>query len=459
MTIRRIWLFLLILMAIVSVVINAFILSLLTDRHFKDYMSENYDIHFNQIIEYSKNVLMQEDLSLRQMAMEMETHLVDPITRIKLYDTKGNLIVDVDADSHMIMGNMKMSDMMSSQYEDADSEIDYVEILDNGIVIGQLRVSRYSAVEDSIATRMFKASLFYNSLYSIAIVLVIALLIGIFVSKKMSKDLMSTAKMAQDINLGVDTAAAETNISEIRTIQQSLETLKTRLKLKSKSRKVLIDELVHQTRTPLTVLKTHLEGFADNIIEMTPDEIKICEAQIENITAIISNMSGMIDAEKDFDTVTIKEIELGMLLKQIVNGLKAQFDKKRIDLKLVLKEKVTLNTDKYKLSQAIYNVLTNAYKYTKEGGFVKIDFGIADKRIIINIEDNGIGINEKDLKKIFEAYFRSGTNLNADGEGLGLYLAKESLDKINGGIEVFSKVNVGSKFVITLPKKVETNMD
>lgn len=456
MTIRRMWLFLLILMAVISVVINSIVLGALTDRYFKGYLSDNYESHLDQVRTFSKNVLLDDELSSGQLAMEMETHLADPITRIKLYNTDGTLVVDVRVEEHMRMGGRMMGNMRNFRYEDSDGEIDSVEIFDGGTLIGQLNITRYSSIEDSIATRMFKSSLYANSLYSIAIVLVIALLIGIFVSKKMSKDLTGTAKMAQDISLGIDTNIAETKISEIRTIQQSLQTLKTRLKLKNKSRKVLIDELVHQTRTPLTVLKTHLEGFADNIIEMTPKEIKICEEQIENITAIISNMSNMIDAQKDFDTVTFEDVEASALLKQIVGGLKAQFDKKKIDLQLSVKEKTIVKTDRYKLSQAIYNVLTNAYKYTPELGAVKISCDTDADSFSISIEDNGNGISENDMPRIFEAYYRGSAAAQTNGEGLGLYLAKESLQKINGEITVTSKVGVGSKFVITIPKNAAT---
>ncbi len=66
--------------------------------------------------------------------------------------------------------------------------------------------------------------------------------------------------------------------------------------------------------------------------------------------------------------------------------------------------------------------------------------------------ENGIGISEKDISKIFEAYYRSSTMAQTSGEGLGLYLAKENLNIINGEITVTSKVNFGSKFVITIPK-------
>jgi len=243
-------------------------------------------------------------------------------------------------------------------------------------------------------------------------------------------------------------------VKEIRTIQQSLETLQARLKLKQTSRKKLVDELVHQTRTPLTILKTHLEGLEDGIIRFTPEEIRTCEAQIDNIASIITNMSGMIDADKDIDTVNIGQLELNQMLKQIVGGLKVQFDKKAVDLQLLSHEKVLVKTDQHKLSQVIYNILTNAYKYTNSGGRVTVDYKLAGDEISIAIEDTGSGIKEEDRLKIFDAYFKGSNSVSTTGDGIGLYVAKENLKKINGQIDVESELGVGSKFTIRIPKEI-----
>ena len=86
MTIRRMWLIILIATAVFAVVVNAVILSLLTDRYFRGYLTENYEAHVDEITQYSKSVLLQDGISLAQASMELETHLDDPITQIKLYD-------------------------------------------------------------------------------------------------------------------------------------------------------------------------------------------------------------------------------------------------------------------------------------------------------------------------------------------------------------------------------------
>jgi len=451
MNIRKLWLILLTLVAVVSVIINAAVLSVLTNRYFKDYLTENYENHFNQIVEYSKQVLKTEDLSIGQMKIEMETHLDDPIIRIKLYDEEGIIVVDVGDDTGtlpMMMGG-RMMPMMGSGYTVADQESDSYEITVGGKTVGYLAITRYSSINDSINTRRFKASLVINSLFSTILVIILAVFIGVFISKRMSRDLMSTAKLAQDISLGTDTEATKTNIEEIRIIRQSLEALKNRLRLKNISRKVLVDELIHQTRTPLTILKTHLEGYSDKVIEMTPEEIKVLENQIEDISSIISNMSNIIDAEKDVTVLNIEEFELTRLLRQIVNGLNAQFSNKKIDLSLTCEEKSTLKTDRYKLSQAIYNVLTNAYKFTGEGGSVAIGCSVVNGHVLIEVKDTGIGMDENETGRIFDAYYK-GNSLET-GDGLGLFIAKENLSKINGSITVISKPDEGSKFTISVP--------
>jgi signal transduction histidine kinase len=452
MTIRKQWLIALISIAILSVSVNSIVLSTLTDKYFKGYVKENYEKHFEQIVDYISEMLESGNYSVSQMEIQLETHLVDPITRIKVYDKDNNLIIDVYNSGMMGWGmnGRGMAGMMRRNYDSGLEEVDHADITKGQVIIGQVNITKYSSAENSMDTWLFQTSLIENSLYSIGIVLIFSILIGTLISKRMSKDLIQTAEMAQNIDLGNETEVLHSKVKEINVIQQSLESLKTRLKIKQKSRKALIDEMIHQTRTPLTIMKTHLEGMEDGVIEMTPDEIRICEAQIENIASIISNMSGMIDAEKYDDSIKLEEFELNSLIRQIIGGLQMQFEKKKIELVFIEESKININTDKYKLSQAIYNILTNAYKYTDIGGKVIITCKAMAASIQITIEDNGPGIKKEEQAKIFDAYYRSSSFTDKEGEGIGLYVAKENIMKINGTLKVESELNEGSKFIISI---------
>ncbi|MGB5824650.1 MAG: HAMP domain-containing sensor histidine kinase [Proteocatella sp.] len=429
-------------MSILVVGINAMILSTLTDRYFTDYLNENYNLHIEQILKYTRNTFLEDDVSYKQMAIELETHLNDPIIQIKVYNKEGDLLVDVSDDYHM-RGNM--------MGRNASNEVIQYDITDNSGAIGKLNVTLHSVAENSFVARRFKGSLLINSLYSMLIAIGISLVTGIFISKKMSNSLQETAKIASDIQIGAISEVKPSFIKEVNAIRESLGELNTRLKLKQKSRKVLIDQLVHETRTPLTILKSYLEAKEDGLIEFTDEEIGTCQKQIEDITAIIANMRSMIDANKENDMIYIEEFEFNKIIKQIIAGLSAQFAKKNITLKLISDDKIKVVTDKAKLSQSIYNLITNAYKYTENNGEVIVSYAHTDTRLIIKIQDTGVGINSREQEKIFTPYYRVPSSTYIEGDGIGLYIVKNNLEKIGGAITVKSKVKAGSIFVIEIP--------
>lgn len=462
MTIRKLWLVILILVSVLSVGINSMILTALTDQYFKDYLIESYETHINQILEYTQKTLGSTDVSYQQMEMELETHLTDPIIGLKLYNTQGELLIEVDDEDYMsnnMMSGMMTRRMDSNLSKSSSSEIRQYNIMDNGVIIGVLNVSLHSIAENSFVARRFKTSLLKNSIISIVIVAVLVVLIGLIISKKMSKSLGETARMASDIQMGGRSKLGKTNIKEVNAIRDSLEELDTRLKLKQKSRKALIDQLVHQTRTPLTILKSHIEAIEDGVIELTDSEIEICQNQITNITSIISSMSGMIDANKEVEEINIEEVEIRKLMDQIISGLRPQFNKKSIELEISSYPEINVFTDKYKLSQSIFNVITNAYKYTMPEGAVSISYFIENQRLVLEILDTGVGISEEDQKKIFNAYYRGDTNLSTKGDGIGLYIAQENISILCGHIGVESELGRGSTFRIELPLDNQKNTE
>ena len=405
------------------------VLTTLTNRYFIGYLAKDYEKNVNQILDYTKSALSEENISFKQMAIELGTHFRDPIIGIGLYSRTGEKLVDVNNANNIQNKNMKIS---KKSMHKILKEVKEYKIEDNGKIIGVLHITTRSSTKNSMIAGVFRSKLLLNSLFSMLIAMCISIVIGIIISKKMSSDLINTAELANNIQIGVNGVTTKSSIFEITRIRESLEELNTRLKIKQKNRKELIDQLMHQTRTPLTILKSHLEGVEDGIIEMNEDEIDIWKNQIDNITVIIANMSGMIDANKENDDLVIEKFDVNQLINQIVSGISPQFLKKEILLNILSHEKIYVETDQYKLSQIIYNILTNAYKYTENNGSVDIDYFVNNGNIYIKIKDTGVGISKDDIDKIFNAYYRSPEVLKINGDGIGLYVVNENLKLING---------------------------
>lgn len=451
MTIRKQWLLVLTITAVLAVCVNSLILSSLINKYFLSYSTDNYNNHINQIEQLAANALKDGGISGQQLSVQLESHLDDPIVSIKLYDADGDIVAS--AENTPGSGYNMMGGMMRGRMSSSSEEVDTYQITDGDAVLGVLNVTRYSSLSNSNVSVMFKAALLRNSVVSFGIVLLVLIIIGIFISRRMSRDLTNTASQALSIDMGDYKNFKPSKVREIRIIQSGLETLQNRLKIKQIGRKRVVDELVHQTRTPLTILRTHLEGLEDGVIQMSDDEIKVCQTQIDNISSIITNMSMLIDADRPSETIHSEENDIHSLLSQILGGLKVQFEKKKISLQLLCNQKVLIKTDKYKLSQCIYNLLTNAYKFTEPHGKVEISYEASDTNVSIRIKDTGTGIADEDIPHLFDAYFRGHNAAAITGDGLGLYVVKENLEQMGGSVSVQSTPGKGSEFTITVPNQ------
>lgn len=455
MSIRKLLLILLLGVCLITVVINSSILASLTDRYFLNYLDKSYENHLSQIISYLTNVLETDNLSTDKLEAELETHLLDPIVRVRVFDESNILLADVENKLEAQSGFMRghMSFRMGMGKGSSETFTEQVEIESGGELLGTLYVTRLVSYDSSIIANMFRSTLFINSLISIGIAMCISALIALITSRKISADLRQTSYLATEIQQGKVIKAKDTKIKEINSLRNSLEDLSIKLKLKQKAKKELLDQLIHETRTPLTVLGSHFEAIEDGIIETSKEEIEILKNQVESLTFIIGNLNRIIEDETETNDLNLEDIEIDKLIKQIVNGLKNQFDNKKIQIKIDTDEKMTIRTDKYKFTQILYNLLTNAYKYTESNKKVSISYKIEKDEFVLEVKDEGKGIKEEDIDKIWNAYYRGQDEIEY-GEGIGLYVVSENVKKLGGEIKVYSKVGNGSIFTVKLPLNI-----
>ncbi|MFV0254587.1 MAG: histidine kinase dimerization/phospho-acceptor domain-containing protein, partial [Erysipelotrichaceae bacterium] len=375
MSLKKIWMLLLTAIAIIAILVNSFVLTSLTDRYFLEYLDQSYQ---DQVAEVITRVTTLLETNKNISRADLNELLSEEVQALEVYDNTGKLVMNC-SNNHMEHNNSMMHD-------DQLKYSDNYQLFDNGEVIGEIRIATHKMMADSASARSFKFALICNTILSVLISIFIAIIVGYLISRKMSQALRDTQKLANDNILEENLEIKDSKIFEIHSIRESLKDLRSRLKIKQKNRKQLVDQLSHQTRTPLTILQTHLEGIEDGVLELDSHEFEICKQQISNIEAIISNVGAMIDAGIESDSLTIERFDLNELLKQITGGLKAQFKNKNINLILRNDKKIILESDKYKLSQVIYNIIINALNYTQKQGEVVIDYQLKDANVILDFQ-------------------------------------------------------------------------
>lgn len=198
---------------------------------------------------------------------------------------------------------------------------------------------------------------------------------------------------------------------------------------------------IHQIKTPIAAINFLLDNEEIDVKAFRQELFKI-ERYVEMVLTYIRLGSETSD-------YVITSINLDEVVRENIKRYATLFINKKIKLNYVSHETYVISDKKW-LGFAFEQLLSNAIKYTKSGGEISIN--ISESKLII--EDNGIGIYEEDLPRIFEQSF---TGLNGRYEkkssGLGLYLCKKTLDKLQHKIEITSEVNKGTKVIVSFPKK------
>ena len=222
--------------------------------------------------------------------------------------------------------------------------------------------------------------------------------------------------------------------------------------------KELVADVSHELKTPITSIM----GYVDTLLEGGYDE----ETQTKFLNVIASESRRMARLVTDLLTLsrydsnkkkTQKEtFDLGDLVKQCQEKLAIEIKKKGHTVNsFVTADVPPVYADKDDIERVVLNILTNSIKYTPDNGEIKIYVGFVYNDAYIKVFDNGIGIPEDDLSRIFERFYRvdKARTREMGGTGLGLSIAKEILDKNGGSIDIKSKVGEGTEVVIRIPTK------
>lgn len=211
----------------------------------------------------------------------------------------------------------------------------------------------------------------------------------------------------------------------------------------------------HELKTPLTSLKAYAQLLKSSKAATDPGFIKSVgariEGQINKMTKLVYSFLDLSKIETN-KTELIKElIDVNELIKEVVNDY--LFQEKNHPILFDAKELPLVYADKHKIIQVIDNLVSNAIKYSPQGGKVLVSAELQNEEVLISVRDHGIGIDNNHLHKIFDRYYRIDDLQvkNASGFGIGLYLCADIVERHHGEIGLESEPGKGSRFFFTLP--------
>ncbi len=213
----------------------------------------------------------------------------------------------------------------------------------------------------------------------------------------------------------------------------------------------------HQLRTPATSVKQYLgmllEGYAGAIPEPLQFFLDTAYASNERQLAIIDELLKIAQIDSGSFKLKKEKINIGQLVKRVVSQYQPVVRVRKQKLILLVVGDTNTSVDVHEISLAMSNLIENASKYSPNGTIINVQVLRKTKKIEIYIRDNGVGIKEENIKKIFDKFTRVDNDLSdtVSGTGLGLYWVKRIVKLHKGTITVESELNKGSTFIMSIP--------
>lgn len=216
--------------------------------------------------------------------------------------------------------------------------------------------------------------------------------------------------------------------------------------------KTLISDISHQTKTPIANILLYAQLLEEHELD---EECRACvkalSAQTEKLNFLISALVKTSRLETGIISILPKQESIQQLLIEVIEQIRLKAKAKNITL-LLQSTTGTAYFDLKWTTEAIYNIIENAVKYTQQYGQIKISSVTYELFYRIDITDDGIGIRENEHSKIFLRFYRSQSVNEQEGVGIGLFLAREILVEQGGYIRVQSELGKGSTFSVFLPR-------
>ena len=283
----------------------------------------------------------------------------------------------------------------------------------------------------------------------------IALLMGLLFTRRVTRPLASLNAAARRVASGdLSTPVEIRSNDELAELSVSFNTMTEELRRLEEAKKRIIADAAHELRTPVTLLQGTVEAMIDGVYPLDISTLRSMHEETIRLSRLIDSLRELETIESGELELDLKEVDVLEIARKAVSLFTAQASSKGIELSIVEGDSGNprLVADGLRLGEVVYNLISNAIKYSPQGSEVRVSVRAEPALVCIAVEDSGPGIPEDERERIFERFYRIDRSRTQDsgGRGLGLAIASEIVKAHGGRIEVGESELGGAAFVVKL---------
>ncbi len=327
----------------------------------------------------------------------------------------------------------------------------------NGLVVGTVLVTGQTPARSAIETK------YINSVIQSLLVAalgggVIALLLGVFLARTLTHPLRDLTAATREMAGGkLEQRVPVRSKDELGELAESFNQMSADLARANQSRRQMTADIAHDLRNPLTVIGGYLESLQDGKLKPTPERFVTMQIEVQHLQRLVDDLRTLSLADAGELALYCQPTAPADLLERVKTAYQHQAEERGICLDVKTGTNlVEFSMDAERMEQVLGNLVSNALRYTPEGGEIRLSALWQDPgRLVLSVWDTGSGIPPEILPHIFERSYRGDLSRSGGESGLGLAIARSIVELHGGNIHAESRPGEGSQFVITLGLSTE----
>ena len=417
-----------------------------------------------------KMVIRDAEDRLHKAVGGMEMRLFPPMRadkserRIKFYE-QGVHIVVLDGNKNIKDGQIPFSITDDLDIEDGVTRIKSYDgnrylVYDKKTVLhdgSEGYIKGFISIDESL---LAVKPVLRNSILLTAMLIVLAALGGYFITSRALKPVNRMSQTANAIIRSKD-LSQRINIGnasdELGMLAETFDEMLSEIDGAFQREKQFTSDASHELRTPIAVILSECEYMTDcaDTVDELKDSAKSVKEEAQKMSKLVSQLLSIARMDNDALKLDFEETDISELLG-VVCDEQEEINSGRIELIRDIKPGVIANVDKFLVARLFINLISNAYKYNRKNGEIKVTLSEKDGNAVFEVSDTGIGISKEHLPRIWERLYRaepSRTSNESGGMGLGLAMVKWIAEKHGGTVSARSEIGKGSVFTFSFPQK------
>lgn len=444
------------LIAAMTALVAIGVVSLVWEQHFHTYTQDNMravaETTADQIAELYEETGRFDDTVLQPAKSAVA---VSKGVGMQVVDTSDTVLFDSSVLADGVEGIITPS-IAPAQGQD---NIARAAIVADDTAVGSVRVWVYGS--DQLlrsADQEFRDRSYQAMTMAAIIAIVLASLFGYFFARSLVRPIKRMTDTAVAIKEGDLTA--RTNMEgedEISQLGQTFDAMAAAVERDRKLERRLTTDVAHELRTPLMAIQATVEAMVDGVLPVDEERLMTVDSEVMRLSRLVDSLLKLSRLENRANPNKQEIVNVGEVVSGIIATHEAYVAEAGLTLTYKADDNVLVMGDPDLIRQATANLISNAVRYTDEGGSIKVRVKRGETMASIAVKDTGIGLTPEEARMVFQRFWRadSGRDRESGGLGVGLTVVKEIVDRHNGWVQVEGRKDEGACFTIHIPLYTE----